>query len=208
MVGFRSRGALSPDPPYGPQATGVREPLSPHANNPCTTMHRARTRPVDTPLASAPGVRTGNEVSLGERCTDRMRDMMGSWPCAFAIFAIMIVWAVVNSVMFEHVLHHKVFDPYPLFGSTPSSHAGRRAIRRLTDCRQTGRAISSEVAIHASQKTDDSKTLISENTELTAQIKRATDLLEEIHLHLVHIAQTVGAEMRHFPPGAPPSPAT
>ena len=39
--------------------------------------------------------------------------MMGSWPFVFSFFAIMIAWTVVNTLLSEHILHHKAFDPYP-----------------------------------------------------------------------------------------------
>src|ERR1700722_20458103 len=60
-----------------------------------------------------PGVRSGAQLTKGERAADRMRNMMGSWPFVFTFFAIMILWAVTNTFFFEHVLHHKAFDPYP-----------------------------------------------------------------------------------------------
>ena len=66
--------------------------------------------------------------------------------------------------------------------------------------------ISSEIALHTEGNTDDIKRLIQENTELTSQVKRATDLLDEIHFHLGNIARKVGADMGRFPPGGlPPS---
>ncbi len=42
-----------------------------------------------------------------------MRNVMGSWGFVFGFFAVMIMWAVVNTVLLEHVFHHKAFDPYP-----------------------------------------------------------------------------------------------
>ena len=113
--------------------------------------------------------------------------------------------AVVNTIIFEHVLHHKAFDPYPyiLLNLFLSMLAGVQAAALLIAAKRED-SISSEVAIHTSQNTDDIKTLISENTEITEQIKRATDILDEIHLHLANIAQKVGAEMGNFPPGKDP----
>ena len=69
-------------------------------------------------------------------------------------------------------------------------------------------AISSEIALHTVHNTDDIKTLISENTNLTEQVKSATDLLDEIHLHVANIGKAVGAEMGRFPPGGKPPPAS
>lgn len=152
-----------------------------------------------------PGVRTGDQLSRGERAADRMRNMMGSWGFVFGFFAVMILWALVNTVFFEHVLHHKAFDPYPyiLLNLFLSMMAGVQAAALLIAAKRSD-AISSEVAVHTAGNTDDIKKLIQENTELTASVKKATDLLDEIHLHVSNIGKKVGADMGHFAPGATP----
>ena len=154
-----------------------------------------------------PGVRSGSQLSFGERSADRMRNIMGSWPFVFGFFGVMIAWALVNTLLFEHILRHKAFDPYPyiLLNLFLSMLAGVQAAALLIAAKRAD-AISSEVALHTSNNTDDIKTLISENTVLTAQVKKATDLLEEIHLHVANIGKQIGADMGRFPPGgAPPS---
>jgi uncharacterized membrane protein len=154
-----------------------------------------------------PGVRSGDQLSLGERSADRMRNMMGSWPFVFTFFAVMIVWAIVNTLLFEHILHHKAFDPYPyiLLNLFLSMLAGVQAAALLIAAKRAD-AISSELALHTANNTDDIKTLIAENTALTEAMKKNTDLLDEIHLHLANIGKKVGADMGHFAPfKAPPS---
>jgi len=138
-----------------------------------------------------------------------MRNMMGSWPFVFTFFAIMILWAVTNTFFFEHVLHHKAFDPYPyiLLNLFLSMLAGVQAAALLIAAKRAD-AVSSEVALHTSNNTDDIKSLIQENTELTSQVKKNTDLLEEIHRHVANIGTKVGADMGHYPPVAPPSTST
>jgi uncharacterized membrane protein len=152
-----------------------------------------------------PGVRTGDQLSRGERAADRMRNMMGSWGFVFGFFAVMILWAVVNTVLLEHVFHHKAFDPYPyiLLNLFLSMMAGVQAAALLIAAKRAD-AISSEVAVHTSNNTDDIKRLIQENTELTAAVKSATDLLDEIHLHVSNIGKALGAQEGKFEPGAPP----
>jgi uncharacterized membrane protein len=49
---------------------------------------RGQTRLADS-LAQA--VRSGDQLTLGERAADRMRAVMGSWPFVFCFFAIMII---------------------------------------------------------------------------------------------------------------------
>ena len=129
-----------------------------------------------------PGVRSGAELSFGERSADRMRNMMGSWPFVFSFFGVMIAWAVVNTLLFEHVLHHKAFDPYPyiLLNLFLSMLAGVQAAALLIAAKRSD-SISSEIAMHTENNTDDIKILIQENTALTERMKANTDLLEEIH---------------------------
>jgi uncharacterized membrane protein len=150
-----------------------------------------------------PGVRSGDELSRGERAADRMRNIMGSWAFVFGFFAVMILWAVVNTFFFVHVLHHRAFDPYPyiLLNLFLSMMAGVQAAALLIAAKRAD-SISSQVALHTSTNTDDIKKLIEENTELTEAVKKATDLLDEIHLHVSNIGKTVGADFGNFPPVA------
>jgi uncharacterized membrane protein len=156
-----------------------------------------------------PGVRSGEDLSRGERAADRMRNMMGSWGFVFGFFAVMIAWALVNTVLIEHVFHHKAFDPYPyiLLNLFLSMMAGVQAAALLIAAKRSD-AISSEVALHTANNTDDIKKLVQENTELTAAVKKATDLLDEIHLHITNIGKVMGAEAGRFPPSNAPGDAS
>jgi uncharacterized membrane protein len=156
-----------------------------------------------------PGVRSGEDLTRGERAADRMRNMMGSWGFVFGFFAVMIAWAVVNTALLEHVFHHKAFDPYPyiLLNLFLSMMAGVQAAALLIAAKRSD-AISSEVALHTANNTDDIKKLIQENTQLTEAVKKATDLLEEIHLHISNIGKVIGADGGHFPAKPPPTDAT
>ncbi len=172
----------------------------------CATIVKMAKSAWQTHWHKHPGVRSGDQLSLGERAADRMRNMMGSWPFVFSFFAVMITWAIVNTLFIEHVLHHKPFDPYPyiLLNLFLSMLAGVQAAALLIAAKRAD-AISSEIAIHTENNTDDIKTLIQENTVLTAQVKKATDLLDEIHLHVANIGKKVGADMGRFAPGETPA---
>jgi uncharacterized membrane protein len=152
-----------------------------------------------------PGVRSGDELSFGERSADKMRNMMGSWPFVFGFFAVMIAWALVNTLLIQHILNHKAFDPYPyiLLNLFLSMLAGIQGATLLIAAKRAD-AISSEVALHTANNTDDIKTLIEENTALMNRMKKNTDLLEEIHLHISNIGRKIGADMGHFAPGQDP----
>jgi len=134
-----------------------------------------------------------------------MRNMMGSWPFVFAFFGIMILWAIINSVFYlggEHGKHG--FDPYPyiLLNLFLSMLAGVQAAALLIAAKRAD-GISSEIAIHTEKNTDDIKDLVGNNTSLVLQVKKNTDLLEEIHRHVTALTPGVG----HFKPDhdLPPS---
>jgi uncharacterized membrane protein len=148
-----------------------------------------------------PGVRSGADLSFGERAADKMRNVMGSWPFVFSFFGIMGAWVIINTVIIVHVLHHRAFDPYPyiLLNLFLSMLAGVQAAALLIAAKRED-AISSEIAMHTVHNTDDIKALIVENTKLTSDVKRATDLLEEIHRHVAHIGERLGAAPGEFPP--------
>jgi uncharacterized membrane protein len=61
------------------------------------------------PWTPLPGVRTGAELSRGEKAADAVRNRMGSWGFVFAFLGIMVVWAGAN----VYWLNNKGFDPYP-----------------------------------------------------------------------------------------------
>jgi uncharacterized membrane protein len=121
----------------------------------------------------------------------------------------MIAWAVLNTVVFERVLHRKAFDPYPyiLLNLFLSMLAGVQAAALLIAAKRADK-ISSEIALHTERNTDDIKTLLAENTELTSEVKRNTDLLDEIHLHLANIGRVLGAEGGNVAPTRRPSDTT
>ncbi len=141
-----------------------------------------------------PGVRSGDELTVGERAADRMRNIMGSWPFVFCFFGVMISWAVLNSVFYLGGAHGKHgFDPYPyiLLNLFLSMLAGVQAAALLIAAKRAD-AISSEIAMHTERNTDDLKDLLRENTALTEEVKRHTDLLEEIHRHVTAMAPDAG----------------
>jgi uncharacterized membrane protein len=133
-----------------------------------------------------PGVRSGDDLSRGERAADRMRNIMGSWPFVFGFFGVMILWAIINSIFYLGGKNGKHgFDPYPyiLLNLFLSMLAGVQAAALLIAAKRAD-GISSEIAVHTEHNTEDIKKLLQENTELTRAVKANTDLLEEIHRHL------------------------
>ena len=44
-----------------------------------------------------PAVRTGDQLTLGERSADKLRNGMGSWTFVFAALAFLAVWMLLNA---------------------------------------------------------------------------------------------------------------
>jgi uncharacterized membrane protein len=118
----------------------------------------------------------------------------------------MILWAGLNSIFYLGGSHGKHgFDPYPyiLLNLFLSMLAGVQAAALLIAAKRAD-AISSEIAIHTERNTDDLKGLVNENTALTEQVKRNTDLLEEIHRHVTALAPDAGQAPPNTGPPATP----
>ena len=133
-----------------------------------------------------PGVRSGSDLSLGERAADRMRNGMGSWPFVFTFFAFMIAWAVANSLL--HLGGSTGFDPYPyiLLNLFLSMLAGIQAAALLIAAKRADQ-IASEIALHTEGNTDDIKVLLQQNTDLTEAVEKLT---REVHAKLVGAVST------------------
>jgi len=124
-----------------------------------------------------PAVRSGDQLSLGEKAADRMRNSMGSWPFVFAFFAFMIAWAILNSVL--RLGGASGFDPYPyiLLNLFLSMLAGIQAAALLIAAKRAD-SIASEIAMHTEKNTDDIKVLLTQNTNLTEAVQALT---KEVH---------------------------
>jgi len=120
------------------------------------------------------GVRSGDQLTLGERAADSMRNGMGSWTFVGLFLVFMAAWAVVNVV----VLRGRGFDPYPfiLLNLLLSTMAGLQAAALLIAAKRAD-AISAEVALHTEKTADRIETLLQQNTDLTTEVHRLTAAL-------------------------------
>ena len=154
-----------------------------------------------------PGVRTGDQLTLGERAADHMRNGMGSWTFVFLFLGAMVFWVALNSVFklgSPVSSGTKGFDPYPyiLLNLVLSTMAGLQAAALLIAAKRAD-AISSEIAVHTLKNTESDRELLQENTELTRVVKTHTDLLEELHAHVTAISEHLGLTAGRFPPDQP-----
>lgn len=143
-----------------------------------------------------PGVRTGDQLTIGERAADRMRNGMGSWTFVGAFLLIMAVWILVNSALkIGHPLSGGTqgFDPYPyiLLNLVLSTMAGLQAAALLIAAKRAD-AISSEIAVHTLKNTESDRRLLEENTELTRVVKSHTDILDDLHARVMALCTHQG----------------
>ncbi|MDQ3947397.1 MAG: DUF1003 domain-containing protein [Actinomycetota bacterium] len=119
-----------------------------------------------------PGVRSGDQLTLGERAADRLRNGMGSW--AFVVISLVFLagWMVGNG-------GHR-FDPYPfiLLNLILSCLAALQGAILLIAAKREDQ-ISSELAVHDYQT----------NVEASRVVHAILDLTREIH---THVARPVG----------------
>ncbi len=123
-----------------------------------------------------PGVRSGDQLTLGERAADTVRNGMGSWPFVITFLGTMVVWAVINSIFYLGGSHGRHgFDPYPyiLLNLMLSMVAGLQGAILLIAAKRADQ-ISSELAVHTFENTNGIKQLLEQNTELTRAIEDLT----------------------------------
>jgi uncharacterized membrane protein len=139
-----------------------------------------------------PGVRSGNELSLGERMADTVRNGMGSWPFVAAFLGFMALWAIANSGFYLFGSHGKHgFDPYPyiLLNLMLSMVAGLQGAILLIAAKRADQ-IASELAMHTYDNTQHIRELIQQNTDLTQAVDNLT---QQIHERVVGRAGTANA---------------
>ncbi len=125
-----------------------------------------------------PGVRSGDQLTRGERAADRMRSAMGSWPFVFAFLATMAAWAALNTLL----LAGKAFDRYPyiLLNLFLSMMAGLQGAILLISARRQDQ-IASELAVHDRTILARLDTAVAADLALTEQV---AGLSQAIHDHI------------------------
>lgn len=119
-----------------------------------------------------PGVRSGDQLTLGERAADRLREGMGSWGLVIGALLFLAGWMAGNRDV--------GFDPYPsasiLLNLLLSCLAALQGAILLIAAKRADQ-ISSELAVH------DYET----NVEADAIVKSVHELTKEIHAQVVPI---------------------
>jgi len=128
-----------------------------------------------------PHVRTGDQLSFGERSADIMRNAFGSWTFVGAFLAFMASWMILNTVL----LGTGAFDKFPwiLLNLMLSMMAGLQGALILIAAKRADRIQAEQATAHY-EETRKLDALQTQNNEMTARIETATDLLAEIHRHV------------------------
>ena len=113
-----------------------------------------------------PGVRSGDQLTLGERAADRIRNGMGSWPFVFVSLAFLAGWTLGN--------RNVGFDPYPfiLLNLLLSCLAAMQGAILLIAAKRSDQ-ISSELALHDYQTNLEADQIVKAIHQLTSEIHGA-----------------------------------
>ncbi len=110
-----------------------------------------------------PGVRSGDQLTLGERAADRLRNGMGSWGFVFGALLFLAGWMLGN--------RNVGFDPYPfiLLNLILSCLAALQGAILLIAAKRADQ-ISSELAVHDYETNVDADRIIHTLHDLTREI--------------------------------------
>ena len=127
-----------------------------------------------------------DDRTLGERVADHIASFGGSWPFIFIFLGMILVWIAINTVLLQHVLGQRAFDPYPYIALNLvlSGLAGIQApIIMMSQNRAAAR--DEILASHHYDETHKIDELLGSNTKLTQQVH---DLARKIHQMTEQIA--------------------
>jgi len=136
-----------------------------------------------SPWHHHPAVRSGEQLTRGERWADIVRNGMGSWPFVITFLIAMVLWAIVNTFLIARLLHGHPFDPYPyiLLNLMLSTMAGLQAAILLIAAKRADQ-VAAEQALHHLELSQETKQLLEQNTALTQAVETLT---AEIHSTIV-----------------------
>ena len=121
-----------------------------------------------------PNVIIDQKETFGERVADMVAGFGGSWTFIISFLVVLATYSTTSVI-----LGHRSWDPYPfiLLNLFLSMLAGIQAAALLIAAKRAD-SIASEIAIHTETNTDQIKTLLEQNTELTRAVQALT---KEVH---------------------------
>lgn len=122
-----------------------------------------------------PGVRTGGELTKGERMADTVRNKMGSWGFVASFTGFMALWASVNVVVFSN----RGLDPYPFvfLNLMLSSLAGLQGAILLIAAKRADAIAAEQALSHLTISKTSSEML----RELRSEVRTLRHLSNEMH---------------------------
>lgn len=149
------------------------------------------------PWRHHPHVRSGTDLTFGERAADVMRNAFGSWAFVGSFLLFMAAWIALNVK-----LAGGAFDKFPfiLLNLGLSMMAGLQGALILIAAKRSDRVAAEQALAHYTEtsKLDD---LLTANNEMTTRIEAATGLLREIHRHVAGLPGSGETAERLFDPG-------
>ena len=117
-----------------------------------------------------PGVRTGDQLTRGERAADKMRNGMGSWMFVFVSLVFLAIWMTLNIVLDKSTGH--TFDAYPfiLLNLVLSCVAALQGAILLIAAKRSDQ-VSSELAEHDYEADCQSREMLQVLTEEFAALR-------------------------------------
>lgn len=119
--------------------------------------------------------------TLGERVADEIASFGGSWPFIFIFIGLIGAWIVINTVLLQHLLSHRAFDPYPYIALNLvlSGLAGIQApIIMMSQNRAAAR--DEILASHHYDETHKLDNLLQSNTDLTVKVHELTEKIHQL----------------------------
>ena len=122
-----------------------------------------------------PGVRSGDELGLGDRAADVMRNSMGSWAFVFCALLFLALWMLYN--------RNVGYDPYPfiLLNLVLSCLAALQGAILLIAAKRADQ-IASELALHDYEADCQSRDMLQVLTEMNERIEQLT---VEVHKQVI-----------------------
>lgn len=162
--------------------------------------------------ARHPHVRTGSQLTFGERAADKLKAAFGSWMFLITLNVFIVAWIALNAVL-PSGSRWDVF-PFILLNLGLSWLAAQQG-GALQIAANRGDRIASEVALGTHQNSENLIALQEANTDLTRQVHELattiaaqTCTLDELHRHLEALTPQAGqfpAPPAVSPPAAPRS---
>jgi uncharacterized membrane protein len=136
----------------------------------------------ESPWAALPGVRTGAELTRGERVADMVRNRMGSWGFVMGFVAFMCLWAVLNTIL----LGTNALDPFPyiLLNLFLSMLAGLQGAILLIAAKRADAIAAEQALSHLTISRNSSEIIKAVQADLKASHKLVKDvhhILKELH---------------------------